>query len=113
MAAFYDLIPSGGAPTTPAPANAFADLIPAPSKGVLGHVDDAVRSLAQGATFGFADELAAAGNTLPIIGTGKSYEENLADEKARNAAIPAAVKIPGEVAGAVGSAVAAPCYGGR
>jgi hypothetical protein len=75
--------------------------------GAIGYVDDAARALAQGATFGFADELAAAGNTLPLVGTGKSYEENLAAEKARNEEIPGAIKYPGEIAGAVGGAIAA------
>lgn len=78
--------------------------VPANSKGVLGYIDDAVRSLASGVTFGFADELAAKGNEL--IGRG-TYEENLKAEHARDAAIPKAIKIPGEIAGAVGGAVAA------
>lgn len=81
--------------------------VAAKSKGALGYVDDAVRSLAQGATFGFADELAAAGNTLPLVGTGKSYKENLASEATRNEQIPGAIKYPGEIAGAVAGTVAA------
>lgn len=79
--------------------------VEAKSKGVLGYIDDAVRSLASGATFGYADELAAKMDEL--TGRGGSYDQNLAREQARDAQIPAAIKYPGEIAGAVGSAVAA------
>jgi hypothetical protein len=78
--------------------------VPAKSRGVLGYIDDAVRSLASGATFGFADKIAAKGDEL--LGKGK-YEENLAAERARDEQIPAAIKYPGEIAGAVGGMVAA------
>jgi hypothetical protein len=74
------------------------------SKGVLGYIDDAVRSIANGVTFGYADELAAKGNAL--LGSG-TYEQNVAKERARNEQIPAAIAIPGEIAGAVGATVAA------
>src|SRR5262245_32877351 len=74
-----------------------------PSKGVLGYVDDAVRAIASGATFGFADEFAAKMDEL--TGRGGSYEENLARERARDAGIPAGIRIPGEIAGAVASAL--------
>lgn len=76
--------------------------VPAQSKGVLGYVDDAVRAIANGVTFGWADELAAKGNELVGRGT---YDENLKAEAARSARIPAGIKIPGEIAGAVGGAV--------
>lgn len=76
---------------------------PPPSKGAFGYIDDAVRAVAQGATFGYADELAAKANSL--IGN-KTYEQNLAEEQQRNAQIPAAIKYPGEIAGAVGGAIA-------
>lgn len=79
--------------------------VPMEQKGLLRYVDDAVRSLASGVTFGFADELAAKADEL--TGRGGSYESNLAREQARDKQIPAAIKIPGEIAGAVGSAVAA------
>jgi len=79
--------------------------VPAKSKGVLGYVDDAVRSLASGVTFGYADELAAKMDEL--TGRGGSYSENLLKEQHRDSQIPGIIKIPGEVAGAVGSAVAA------
>ncbi|WP_129610077.1 MULTISPECIES: hypothetical protein [Rhodoplanes] len=78
---------------------------PTPSKGVLGYVDDAVRAVANGVTFGWADELAAKADEL--TGRGGSYDENLKRESARTAAVPPALRIPGEVAGAVGGAIAA------
>lgn len=74
-------------------------------KGLLGTVDDVVRSLASGATFGFADELAAKADEL--TGRGGTYEQNLAREHARDAAIPGAVRIPGEIGGAVAGTIAA------
>lgn len=77
---------------------------PQQSKGVLGYVDDAVRSVANGLTFGYADELAAKGNEL--IGRG-DYASNIAQERARDEQIPAAIAIPGQIAGAVGSTVLA------
>lgn len=80
------------------------------SKGVLGYVDDAVRSVASGMTFGFADELAAKMNEF--TGLGGSYDENLKKEQKRDASIPTAIKLPGEIAGGVASSVlAAPAAG--
>lgn len=79
--------------------------VPAQSKGVLGHVDDAVRSIANGLTFGYADELSAKMDEL--TGRGGTYEQNVAKERARDQQIPAAISIPGEIAGAVGSTVLA------
>lgn len=79
--------------------------VPAKSKGVLGYVDDAVRSLASGVTFGYADELAAKMDEL--TGRGGSYSDNLLKEQYKDAQIPGLIKVPGEIAGAVGSAVAA------
>jgi hypothetical protein len=79
--------------------------VPRQSKGVLGYVDDAVRSLASGATFGFMDEIAAKADEL--TGRGGSYAENVQRERARDKQIPGAIAIPGEIAGAVGGAVAA------
>lgn len=75
------------------------------SKGVIGYIDDAVRSVASGITFGFADELAAKMDEL--TGRGGTYQQNVAKERARDAQIPTAIKIPGEIAGAVGGTVAA------
>jgi hypothetical protein len=79
--------------------------VPAKSKGVLDYIDDAVRSIASGVTFGYADELAA--KMDEVTGRGGTYGENLKKEHARDAQIPGAIKIPGEVAGAVAGAVAA------
>jgi hypothetical protein len=71
------------------------------SKGALGYVDDVGRSLASGATFGYADELAAKMNE--VTGLGGSYEENVAKERARDEQIPSAIAIPGQIAGGVAS----------
>lgn len=80
------------------------------SKGVLGYVDDAVRSVASGMTFGFADEFAA--KMSELTGIGGSYGENLKKEQKRDASIPTAIKLPGEIAGGVASSVlAAPAAG--
>lgn len=72
-------------------------------KGVFGYVDDAVRSLASGATFGYADEIAAKADEALGRGT---YEENIKQQRARDAEIPAAIQIPGEIVGAVGGTLA-------
>lgn len=72
--------------------------VPVKSRGVFKYIDDAVRAIASGATFGFADEIAAKGNEL--IGRG-SYEDNVKAERARDEEIPAAIKIPGQIAGVV------------
>lgn len=72
--------------------------------GVLSYIDDAVRAIASGMTFGYADEIAAKADQ--VTGRGGSYEKNLEKERARDASIPAAIKIPGEIAGAVASTVA-------
>lgn len=80
------------------------------SKGVLGYVDDAVRSVANGVTFGYMDEAAA--KLDEWTGRGGSYQENVTKERARDAQIPAAISVPGEIAGAVGSTLlAAPAAG--
>lgn len=81
---------------------------PSKGKGVLQYIDDTVRSLASGITFGFADEIAAAADTALGTGAGKpTYEENLAAQQQRDKEIPAGIKIPGEVAGAVAGTIAA------
>jgi len=103
MAAFDDLIPSGGAQPAPAAANAFADLIPAKPKSAMDYASDVARSVANGVPF--ADEIRAVADTIPGIGTGKSYSENIATEKAKSRGIPSAIKIPGEMAGAAGTAI--------
>jgi hypothetical protein len=79
--------------------------VPRQSKGVMGHIDDVVRKLASGVTFGWADEIAAKADE--ITGRGGSYEENLQRERARDAQISPWVGVPAEIAGGVGAAVAA------
>ena len=74
--------------------------------GALETLDDTIRMLASGASFGFADEFAAGMNALLGIGT---YEENLATEMQRDQAIrerePGAA-LAAEIIGGVGGAVA-------
>lgn len=72
--------------------------VPAKSKGIFNYIDDAVRSIASGATFGFADEISAKANEL--IGNG-TYDANVKAERERDAQIHPAIKIPGEIVGAV------------
>lgn len=74
------------------------------SKGVLNYIDDAVRSIAQGATFGFADEFAA---LMTSMTSDMTYEQALKKERAKDKKISKAISIPGEIAGGVASAVAA------
>ena len=67
-------------------------------------IDDAVRSIARGATFGYADEIAAKMDEL--TGRGGTYEQNLAKEQARTADVSGLIRIPGEIGGAVAGTVA-------
>jgi hypothetical protein len=73
--------------------------------------DDAIRSIASGATFGFADELAAGASTLTGLGrqegAGEDFASNLAAERARDKEIPAYTRIPGEVVGGIATGVGA------
>lgn len=71
--------------------------------GILSYVDDAVRAIANGVTFGYADTIAAGANAA--IGKG-SYDKNLEQERQRTAQTPAGIRIPGEIAGGVLGAVA-------
>jgi hypothetical protein len=82
--------------------------VPAKSKGVLNYIDDAVRSIANGVTFGFADEIAAKGNELLGRGT---YDENVKQERARDEQIPAAIAVPGQIAGAMAVPIGAAAGG--
>jgi hypothetical protein len=72
--------------------------------GIVGYIDDAVRSIASGMTFGYADKLAAKMDEL--TGRGGTYEQNIKKERAKTEAIPSAIKIPGEIAGGVTAAIA-------
>ena len=67
------------------------------TRNLLGFVDDAVRGVADMATFGFADEIAAGANSL--FGRG-SYEENLAAQRKRDEEAGAG-RVVGQVAGAL------------
>lgn len=78
--------------------------------GILSYIDDAVRAAASGMTFGFADKIAAKMDEL--TGRGGTYAQNVAQQQARTAEEPAAIRIPGEIGGAVASTVAtAPARG--
>lgn len=81
--------------------------VKANSKGVLDYVDDAVRSVVSGATFGYMDEAAA--KLDQITGRGGTYEENVAQQRARDEQIPGIIGIPGQIAGSIASTlIAAP-----
>jgi hypothetical protein len=84
-----DIPPNLATPTSDIPS-----LLPAMGRAL----DDTVRSVASGATFGLADEGAAAAKTL--FGD-KGYSENLAAERKRDSEIPWYIKYPGEIAGGV------------
>ena len=66
--------------------------------GLFRTVDDFVRAVASGLTFGFADEIAAVFNTT--LGS-RTFGENVAMERARDEAAHPVVRIPGEVTGAL------------
>lgn len=71
-------------------------------------IDDAIRSFVSGATFGWADEIAAGMNTLLGIGEGKTYEENLTKEMTRDESYRSAMpeqSMAMEVAGGLGMAI--------
>lgn len=84
-----------------------------------GGVDRVVRSVAQGASFGFADEIAAGGDALlgHLVGRGSQagsfgerYEQNLAAERGRDRAAAESNPIQttaGNIVGAVGGGIAA------
>lgn len=65
--------------------------------------DDFVRSVASGATFGFADELAALGESATGGGT---FDEELAKQRARDRAIGGKTRIAGELTGGIISTLA-------
>lgn len=72
--------------------------------------DDAVRSIASGAVGTFADEFAAGMSSLTGIGgqTKGGYGAQLEAERARDKEIPAAIAIPGQIAGGVATTFLAP-----
>lgn len=57
---------------------------PAQSNGILGAIDDAVRMVAQGATFGYADEFAGRMNNLFGLGNKSGVQPNIDAERARD-----------------------------
>ncbi len=69
--------------------------------GMAQRADDLVRGAAEGATLGFADEIAAAADTLTGLGTGQTYEENLAAQRARDLASDPALRLTGNIGGAL------------
>lgn len=74
---------------------------------VAKRADDIVRGVAEGATFGFADEIAAFGDTMA---SGGEYEKNLEAQRARDAASNQALRLGGNIGGALmtGRAIPAP-----
>ena len=91
---------------------AVGDSFVAAGKQSARRADDFVRSVASGATFGFADEIAAAANTATDLGDGGTYDENVAAERARDEEIPLSRRLAGEVTGGLATAaVAAPVAG--
>ncbi|MDJ0512825.1 MAG: hypothetical protein QNJ62_05210 [Methyloceanibacter sp.] len=69
-----------------------------PDRSLFRRADDFVRSLAEGATLGFADEIAAGLNTVTGLGSG-DLSENLAAERERDRAIPTSTRLAGNVIG--------------
>lgn len=96
------------APAASGPWAKYGGEAPAASRGVLGTVDDTMRMLASGATFGFADELAAKlGSATGIGGESGDYEGNLATERKRDDDVMARMPLTSMIAKMVG-AVASP-----
>ena len=75
---------------------------PAAARGVLGKVDDTVRMIAKGATFGFADEIAA--KMDESIGHG-DYESNVAAQRARDDQIARDMPVTSMIANLFGAVV--------
>ncbi len=77
------------------------------ASGLPKKIDQAIRSLAEGVTLGYADRIAARLESITGIG-GKSgaYDENLKKEQAKTAEVPGEIAIPGQIAGAVAGTVA-------
>lgn len=103
-------VPSVPAPWAPIPEPSRLPEL-STSENVAKSIDDLVRSMASGATFGAADELAAAaGSGMAVLGGaefGPEYERRLASERSRDETIPLGIRIPGEIAGGVAGIMAA------
>lgn len=79
---------------------------PAEDSGVMSYIDNLARQAAQGAAFGFADEVSAGLGALTGIGSaGGTYEQNLQVERQRDAAFEAANPWASLAARVVGGAV--------
>jgi len=80
---------------------------PVKEGGLSKKLDQAIRSIAEGVTLGYADRIAARLESITGIG-GKSgaYQENLKKEQAKTAEVPSEIAIPGQIAGAVAGTVA-------
>lgn len=72
-----------------------------PEHSTMQIVDDFMRSVADGATFGYSDEIAAGLSSLTGIGSqgDGTYEGNLKAERERDANIPLATRLPGQLTG--------------
>lgn len=74
--------PTDKAPIKAEPGPAAPQAEPPQERGIMRRIDDVVRGVADTATFGFADEIAA--GLSAATGLGGSYDENLAAERARD-----------------------------
>jgi len=114
MGAFDDLIPkrNEASRAASAPGGAFGDLIPQPDAPSMG--ETALRGLAQGATFGLADEAFAAGAGARSWMRGDGFQEGYdravakyrAGDKAAKAANPV-TSVASEIAGGLGTGLGA------
>lgn len=99
--------PEQAAPTS-APWQKYGGSAPAAARGVLGTVDDTMRMLASGATFGYADEIAAKmGSATGIGGKSGDYQGNLATERSRDDDVMSRMPVTSMIAKMIG-AVASP-----
>lgn len=78
-------------------------------RGMMQAIDDRARWLANFATFGYADKLAAKGDEM--MGRGK-YDQNLAQERARSDAASENVSLPEKIGLGVAGAAPMMIYGG-
>lgn len=97
------------APTAQAasgPWERYGGKTPPAARGVLGTIDDTVRMIANGATFGYADEIAAkAGAATGIGGTRGDYAGNVAAERARDDDVMARMPVTSMAAKILGAVI--------
>ncbi len=96
------------APFAPIPQPQGIPQGPTPLQQSMQRADDLMRGAAEGATLGFADEIAAAADTLTGLGQGQTYEENLAAQRQRDIQSNPALRLAGNVPGAIATGVMAP-----